>query len=92
MQIPQKLVQRVCVWFAMRQGVTPVDTVRQIQQVFGGQAYSERSVYHWHKEYQSGRTKLGDLFQKGGPKLARNATMVAQCKRKVERNCRTSIH
>ncbi len=92
MQVPQKLVQRVCVWFSMRIHHPAVETVRLIQDVFGANSYSERSIYRWHKDFQSGRTKLGDLFRKGGPKLAQNATMVASCRRKVERNRRVSIH
>lgn len=91
MKIPQKLVQRVCVWYSMRQGVTTADTCRQIAQIFGPAVYSECSIFCWHKSFGDGRTKLGDLFRKGGAKLARNATMVSQCRRKVDRNRRVTV-
>ncbi len=91
MKIPQKLVQRVCVWYSMQQGLTAADTCQQITQVFGQQAYSDRSIFRWHKDFSGGRTKLGDLFRRGGPKLARNATMIAQCRRKVERNRHVTV-
>ena len=75
----------------MHQGATAVDTCRQMGVVFGQEAYSDHSIFQWHRDFSNGRTKLGDLFRKGGPKLARNATMVAQCRRKVDRNRRVTI-
>ncbi len=92
MVIPQRLVQRVCVWYSMRIGHPATKTFADIQQLFGAHAYSRTAVFRWHKDFRDGRTKLGDLFRRGGPKLARNATMISSCKRKVLRNRKTGIH
>ncbi len=59
--------------------------------VFGQETYCDHSIFQWHQEFASGCTKLGDLFRRGGPTLARNATMIAQCWRKVTRNRRVTI-
>ncbi len=92
MRIPQRLVQRVCVWYSMQLGDPATKTFSDMQRIFGNTVYSRTSVFRWHKDFRDGRTKLGDMFRKGGPKLARNATMISSCKRKVLRNKCTGIH
>ncbi len=65
MQIPQCLVQRVCIWYSMRLGLKPAQTARDFEIVFGEGACSRRTIERWHKSFEQGRTKLGDMLHPG---------------------------
>ncbi len=78
-RIPHKLVQRMCIWFCMKQGMSPSDTNAKMQATFAGTAYSRASVFHWFKDFRSRREKLGN-DAKGGKRTVRTPDKIAQCK------------
>ncbi len=84
-RIPQKLVQRVCIWFCLKQGFSATATNARLQRTFPGSCYSRASVFRWFKDYQSGREKLGNNA-KGGKRTARTAEKVQACKDIVNRD------
>ncbi len=76
----------------MRLGDVPAVTLAKQRQVFGRKAYSKATVYHLHKEYSSGRCKVGDLPRPGHPKTARTRGNIQVCKAAVQRDKRIDIH
>ncbi len=86
MMIPRRLVQRVCVWFSMRLGKTPKETLTDMNTVFSRTCYKKSAVYKWHSSFRSGRTKLGDLLRPGAPQHARTRRCIRQCKVIVDNN------
>ncbi len=79
MQFPQRVVQRVCVWFCAALGKTPKDTVADLQRVFRQSSYKQSTIYKWHAAFRSGRTKLGDLMRHGAPQRAQTRSKIHQC-------------
>lgn len=59
---PHRIAQRICVWFSMRTAEPVAVTLRNIKKYFGDHAYSKATVCQWYKQFQNGRTKVGDLF------------------------------
>ncbi len=80
MKIPRQIVQRVCIWFSLRLGRTPSQTLTEMQAVFGNTSYKKSAVYKWHAAFSSRRTKLGDLLRPGAPQRARTRRRIRQCK------------
>ncbi len=69
-----KLLQRCCIWFCFAKGLSFVDTMGDLRQVFGRESLNERSVRHWWRDFQTGaRTKdsLSDKKHSGRPRSAR---------------------
>ncbi len=92
MELPMQIIQRVCIWFCMHQGDPPSVTLRKLQAVFGAQTYSKTAVCRLHKEYSSGRCKVGDLPRSGRPRTGRTRGNIAVCERAVQRDKRIDIH
>ncbi len=49
MRIPMRLVQRVCVWFAWKQGKSGKTTLEDMTAAFGEVCYARSTVYFWYK-------------------------------------------
>ncbi len=62
MRVPSKMAQRICVWFSMKCGDQPAETVQKMR-CFPQDCYLKPTVCCWHKSFREGRTKLGDLFR-----------------------------
>ncbi len=86
MRIPRRLLQRVCVWFSVRMGVTAKDCVDAVKLAFGCGMYSRSTIYLWHKAFRSGHTKLGDFICTGAPQRACTCRRIRRCKVLVEQN------
>lgn len=92
MEIPLRMIQRVCIWFSMRLQDPPAVTLNKLRMVFGRDSYSQATVYRLHKEYSSGRCKVGDLPRSGRPRTARTKGNIAVCDQAVKRDKHVDIH
>lgn len=92
MEIPMRIIQRVCIWFSMRLGDTPGATFNKAKQVFGQRSYSKATVYRLQKEYAAGHLKVGDLPRSGRPRTGRTHGNIEVCKQAVRRDKRIKIH
>ncbi len=90
-RIPLRLAQHTCVWFCLKSGEPAATTFRHMQQVFGRQTYSWRSVYRWYSSFKNGRSKLGDLFW-GERKTVRIQPTVSACQKLVQKDKHIGIH
>ena len=92
MLIPRPLVQRICIWFCVMDGLKQRPTYRKLKTIFRRGCYCERSVYRWFHAFKSGCTKLGDMLHPGTPKRSRTAAKVDQCRQLVAADRRIGIH
>lgn len=90
-EIPERLIQCVCVWFSMRLGHTRGQTHDNLKQVFGQRAYSKTTVYRLIQEYQSGRRNVGDWRCPGQPLTSRKPEKIKECESLVMKDRRTTI-
>ncbi len=91
MGVPLRIIQRVCIWFSMKDGVTAADTFRKMKRIFGHRSYSETTVFRWHKSFKNGRGKIGDKQRPGHAKTAKSDQNIDKCKQLVKENWRVSI-
>ncbi len=92
MELPLRIIQRVCIWYSMCLGDPPATTLSRMKTIFGAQCYSKASVCQLHKEYSSGRRKVGDLPRSGRPKTGRTRGNIEVCKHAVRHDKRIDIH
>ena len=90
-EIPQWILQRVCLWFCMRLGDNGQVTCAKLKQVFGRRTYSQAMIYRLHMEYKEGRLKVGDKQRPGQPVSARTAAQIRTCDCLVKGNRRVGI-
>ncbi len=91
MRMPVKLAQRVCVWFSMKCGDQPAETMTKMRLCFQQNCYSKATVCRWHKSFCEGCMKLGDLFR-GCHKSKRTDANIKRCADALGGNCQQSIH
>ncbi len=91
MHMPVKLAQKVCVWFSMKCGDQPAETMTMMRLCFQQNCHSKAMVCRWHKSFREGCTKLGDLFC-GCHRTKRTDANVKRCADSLGGNCWQSIH
>ncbi len=89
-RMPVHLVQRVCIWFCLKNSDPAKVAYQKMKVVFGRSVYSYRTVCRWFKEFENGRTKVGDLFR-GERRRARTPVKQNVCEDLVLCNRRASI-
>ncbi len=90
MRCPHRLAQHTCVWFSMKCGDPPAVTLQKILMCFPGVAYSKATVFHWHKAFKDGRTKVGDLYQ-GGHRTVRSDENIQLCVQTLNKDRKQTI-
>ncbi len=92
MDISGRMMQRVCIWFSCKTGQTAKQTLLDLNVCFGNRRYSKTAVYWWYSQFQSGRTKVGDIWRSGRPRTARVLGVQQKCRVLVHNNRRVGIH
>lgn len=90
--VPLRVMQRIIVWFCLKEGATPTDTFRRMLHVFGRRTMNKRTVFHWHKNFRDGRRAPVDLPRSGRPKSARTPQNIQRCHTLVQADRRVGIH
>ena len=86
----QRKEQRVCIKFCANLGKSAKETLKMIQQGFGGQSLSRIEVFQWHTRFKTGRTSVDDDEHAGRPTSCTTLETVARIQELIRQDrCRT---
>ncbi len=90
-RIPQRIAQRICVWFSYKNNDPPKIAFDKLKVAFEKDVYCYQMVSRWMRNFRNGRNKVGDLFR-GEHKTQRTSVKVNVCQDLVNCNRRAGVH
>ncbi len=79
----ERLLQRSCIWFCIKRGLTLDQTVVDMQAVFMGRTLALPHIWHWWKDFTNGTRTAADTedrHRSGWPKTARDGSHIQAVK------------
>ena len=78
--------------FMVKTGLTPIQSWRQLQAVFGKQTMCKMQVREWHKRFKSGHQDTADAPRSGRPRTSRTPENIQKVRELLQDNPRMSLH
>lgn len=89
--LSEKMEQRVCVKFCVKNGIKCSKTLEMLKVAYGDSALSQKNVYKWYKLFQEGREDVNDEPRSGRPSTSTTDENVGEVKKMVLANRRITV-
>ena len=87
----QKMEQRICIKFCVKNGIKCSETLKMLTVAYGESALSTKNVYKWYKLFQDGREDVDDEPRSGRPSTSTTDDNVEAVKKIVLENRRITV-
>lgn len=76
----EKIEQRICIKFCVKNAITRSDTLKMLQKCYGDATLSKTRVNDWYGRVESGRADVHDDVKTGRPSTSKTEEIIQKVK------------